>query len=451
MFGQMLAIARNTFTESIRQPIYFALIILSGVFQFFNTKLSGYTMELTTQTEVVKDDKLLLDMGLATVLLCCTLLAAFTATSVLSREIENKTALTVISKPIGRPLFVLGKYLGVAGAILIAGLIMLAFFLFALRHGVLTTVRDPVHYPVLLFGVGSTLLAMGIASWANYFYGWIFPSTASLLMLALVVPGYFISLTLSVDWEWQMPGVDLKPQVLIASGCVLLAMMVLTSVAIAASTRLGQVMTIVICAAVFLGGLLSNHFIGRFAYQNDYVAIVQSVELPPVGQKGLRSGGETLTLTLDQVPTDDLPVGHSFYYGPSPQGINMAVPTHAPFEGDVNEPTDLRGPDAGNALVVKERDLETLTFTIMTVGKFTPDRLPVEGDYVFNRPTQVNYAALAGWSIVPNLQPFWLIDAITQGNDIPMRYLLLVVGYALVQITGLLALAVLLFQRREVG
>ncbi len=451
MFGQLLAIARNTFTEAVRQPIYFALIVLCGILQIFNTMLSAYSMELTTPTEVSKDDKLLLDLGLATILFSCTLLAAFTATSVLSREIENKTALTVISKPIGRPLFVLGKFIGVAAAITVAGVIMLAFFNFALRHGVMSTARDDLDMPVLLLGVGSVALAVGIAGWTNFFYGWVFPSTASLLMLAFSVPAYGVLLTISPEWEWQSPAVDFKPQVMIASGGVLLAMLILTSVAIAASTRLGQVMTIVISGAVFLGGLLSNHLVGRFAYDNDYVAIIQSVEPVPIGETGLAFSGETLTLTLDQVPTDDLVEGTSFYYGPSPQGIKIVTPIHERFKGDLKNPTDISGPEAGRGLVVREYDLESLEFTIIRVGDLSVSRLPVAGDYVFNRPTVVNPAALAAWSIVPNLQPFWLIDAITQGHNIPGRYVLMVVGYALVQVIGLLALAIMLFQRREVG
>ncbi|GAB4548634.1 MAG: hypothetical protein Tsb0013_09380 [Phycisphaerales bacterium] len=451
MFGQLLAIARNTFTESVRQPIFFALIVLSGILQFFNTMLSAYTMELTTQTEVVKDDKLLFDLGLATVLLCCTLLAAFTATSVLSREIENKTALTVISKPIGRPLFVLGKYLGVAAAILIAGIVMLTFFHFAIRHGVLQTARDEVDLPVIAIGVGSAILAIGIAAWANFFYGWVFPSTASLLMLGLCVPAYVVLLTLSPDWEWQSPAADFKPQIMIASVSVLLAMMVLTAVAIAASTRLGQVMTIVISASVFLGGLVSNYFIGRFAYENEYLAIIESVDDVPVGETGLAFGGESLTVTLDQIPTGDLGVGDSFYYGPSPQGINLAVPRHPRFTGDPTDIAQLQGPEATPGLIVQDYDLEAKRWTIVRSGAIPIGRLPRDGDYVFNRPTEVNIAALAGWSIVPNLQPFWLVDAITQGHTIPARYVGLVFGYAFVQITGLLALAVILFQRREVG
>ena len=38
----------------------------------------------------------------------------FVATAVLSREIENKTVLTVVSKPIGRTTVIFGKYIGVA-------------------------------------------------------------------------------------------------------------------------------------------------------------------------------------------------------------------------------------------------------------------------------------------------------------------------------------------------
>ena len=78
-------------------------------------------------------------------------------------------------------------------------------------------------------------------------------------------------------------------------------------------------------------------------------------------------------------------------------------------------------------------------------------RRPEANDAVFLRPTEVHPAAWGAWSIVPNLQFFWLVDAVTQTHDIPPRYVGLVSLYSLVQITGLLSLAVILFQRREVG
>ena len=86
-------------------------------------------MGYSDSSEVSSDNKLLLDIGLATVFVCGMLLAAFVATAVISREIERKTVLTVVSKPVPRPVVVVGKYLGVAGAMLVAVLTMLLFLL----------------------------------------------------------------------------------------------------------------------------------------------------------------------------------------------------------------------------------------------------------------------------------------------------------------------------------
>ena len=55
------------------------------------------------------------------------------------------------------------------------------------------------------------------------------------------------------------------------------------------------------------------------------------------------------------------------------------------------------------------------------------------------------------YAIVPNFQVFWLADAITQDADIPLDYLAWTVPYGLVLIVVALSIAVMLFQRREVG
>ena len=78
-------------------------------------------------------------------------------------------------------------------------------------------------------------------------------------------------------------------------------------------------------------------------------------------------------------------------------------------------------------------------------------RAPVAGDFLFTAPTEGNLLARAAWAIVPNIQLFWLVDAVTQGHPVPPRYLGLASAYAGTQILGFLSLAVLLFQRREVG
>lgn len=450
MFGQTLTIARNTFIESIRQPIFFILIVASGLMQLFNTLLSAYSMGYTEETEVYGDDKLLLDMGLATVMVCATLLAAFIATSVLSREIENKTALTVISKPIGRPLFVLGKYVGVSGAIMLAVSIMLIFLFFALQHGVMSTARDTVNGPVVLFASLGVLIAIALATWTNYFYAWVFPSTAVVAMLPLLLLGYIGTLAFDGDWNIVGVGENFKPEILKASACVALSMLVLSGVAIAASTRLKQVMTIVVCAGVFMVGLLSNYLLGRYAFTNEQVAVVASVEWREP-KPTLRRAGDQITVVLDREPIERLEPGDSFYYGPNPNGVLLAVPAHTPFEGDPTDEDLIRSAESRPALVVQRVEPDEVTYHLVNVRGLNVARLPVSGDFVFVRPTEHNWMAVAAWSIAPNLQFYWLVDAITQGHTIPGRYLWLITLYSGVQVVGLLSLSVLLFQGREVG
>ena len=61
------------------------------------------------------------------------------------------------------------------------------------------------------------------------------------------------------------------------------------------------------------------------------------------------------------------------------------------------------------------------------------------------------WAYKAGYAILPNFQVFWVVDAVNQGQPIPLEYISLVVPYAVLMTIAALALATALFQRREVG
>jgi len=451
MIGQTFAIARNTFVESIRQPILFVLIVASALMQVFNTLLSAFSMGFTEQTEVSGDDKLLLDMGLATVMVCATLLAAFVATSVLSREIENKTALTVISKPIGRPMFVIGKYAGVTGAILVAATIMLVFFLFAIRHKVMSTARDEVDGPVVLFGALAIVGPVALGIWGNYFYGWVFSSTAIFTMFPASLAAYALTLTIGKEWEFQSISTDFKGEIMIAAVCALLAVVVLAAVAVAASTRLGQVMTLVVCCGVFMVGLLSNHLLGRHAFVNTPIGVVREVTNPR--EVRLAKAGETVRITFVQPPRVELKAGMAVYYGPDPSGLGMVTPEQEAFEGDLEDSRFVTGSRAKPGLVVKSVDEGGVNpkITVVNTGGLGVWRAPEKRDYVFLTATKSNWGMRAAWSVIPNIQAFWLVDAVTQGVKIPLRYVGMLGVYTGAQTLGLLALAVLLFQRRDVG
>ena len=104
---QLLAITKNTFQESMRQPVLFVVAMAATLFIILSNPFATFTLE--------NDQRMFVDIGLSSVFLAGVIGAAFIATNVLTREIDNKTVLTVVSKPVPRPLFIFGKFLGVAG------------------------------------------------------------------------------------------------------------------------------------------------------------------------------------------------------------------------------------------------------------------------------------------------------------------------------------------------
>src|SRR5215475_1081720 len=70
------------------------------------------------------------------------IVAAWTASVSVSEEIEGRTALTVLSKPIGRIQFILGKFLGVVQSISLLYLFLGAVLLIAVSGKVVYDVRE---------------------------------------------------------------------------------------------------------------------------------------------------------------------------------------------------------------------------------------------------------------------------------------------------------------------
>lgn len=446
---QILTIARNTFVESIRQPIFFVLVMLCGVLQFFTTWGTGFSMGYTESGEVSGDDKLQFELGLSSVFVCGMLLAALTATAVISREIENRTVLTVVSKPVARPSVVLGKYLGVAGSLLMAIVPMVIFLLMGLRHGVMTTAGDDPDQPVLLF----TFLAIGVslaaALWCNFFYGWYFSQTCMIILAPGMVVAYLLVLLVSKKWAWQPIATDIKPQVMFACVAMSLAIFVLAAAATAVSTRLSQVMTIAICVGLFLLGLLSNHLVGRRVFSNELVGIVQTAIPSNPNRPNWDEVGSTYRILPQSALKIPVKAGDPLYYSTSPTGFPMLTPEFPRFAGKLDRSEDLFA--APPSLLITEVVGTTLTVQRIGAGSFAAERPPQNGDYLFTKPTKVNIGAMGVWGLMLNLQHFWLVDAISQNQEIPFTHIGLIGAYGLIQIVGFLALGVLLFQKRDVG
>jgi ABC-type transport system involved in multi-copper enzyme maturation permease subunit len=228
-------------------------------------------------------------------------LAAFSAAGVVSREIENKTVLTVISKPIGRPIFILGKFAGLFAAMGVAFYLSFLVFVLAERHGVMQTSTTPWDAPVLAFGFGSLAVAMAAAAFCNYFYGAGFATTTMAIVTPLLTLSVLAVGKLGKTWEVIPFGSNfVGGQVLFAAYLVFLAVIFTTAVAVAASTRYGQVMTLLICTFLLGLGVVSDYAFGQHAATSTFAAVAYRA-VPNIGPfwviDGLMAGSEKTTVT----------------------------------------------------------------------------------------------------------------------------------------------------------
>ncbi len=294
-------------------------------------------------------------------------------------------------------------------------------------------------------------ISLLIGAWSNFYYGWSFAQTSSVIMLPLVFLAYVGALIFTKEWQPQPIWVDFKPQVTLACSLLLLAILVMSAVATAASTRLGQVMTIVVCSGVFVASLLSNHFVGRQAYSNQTVGQIDSVAIENPLRPNFDGPGDEAMITLKQPPLVPLKPGTSFYFGPNPSGFDLAVEPFEALSTPPGQTETLVAPGSPSRLIVT--GAQGLNITVKQVGEkpLAMRAIPARDDYVFVQPTKTNFGALAAWGAFPNLHFFYLIDAVTQNQKIPLSYAGLAACYSLFQIGAMLSLAVALFQTRDVG
>jgi len=98
------AVAGNTFLEAVRQKVFAVLLI----FALFLLGGANYFAEFSFQEQF----KFLKDLGYATISLTGLLVGLLGAAQLIPAEIERRTILTALCRPLRRWEFVAGKYLG---------------------------------------------------------------------------------------------------------------------------------------------------------------------------------------------------------------------------------------------------------------------------------------------------------------------------------------------------
>lgn len=267
---KLLAIARNTFLQTVRQPVFGVLILLTFALLVLSVPLSGWTMSPTGEHKE-SDQRLMNNIGLSTILAAGMLIAAFAASSALSREIADGTALTVISKPVSRATFVIGKYIGVAAAVTVAFYLCSLAFLMTVRHGVLPTAVEKIDWPVVVIACSMIALAFVIAMVGNFAFKWTFTST--MVWTTLICLSLAMAAICFVGKEWKLVpfGEGIGGQLLIGLGLIYVGVLFLSAVAVAASTRLGQVPTLMVCMGVAVLGAYHSLLFGHWGQEQNLI------------------------------------------------------------------------------------------------------------------------------------------------------------------------------------
>jgi ABC-type transport system involved in multi-copper enzyme maturation permease subunit len=128
------AIALATSNEAMGQPLFYLVLIVGSVLLL--------TFVYIPYNTFGEDIKMLKDSGLTCIMLGAILLAVWSASTSISDEIEGRTALTLLSKPISRRQFVVGKFLGIVGPVIVVHLILGAVLLATVSYKVVYDARE---------------------------------------------------------------------------------------------------------------------------------------------------------------------------------------------------------------------------------------------------------------------------------------------------------------------
>lgn len=191
----MWILARNTFRESIRDRLITMVLLFGAMFVAASTLVAPLTLG--------EHERVVRDLGLSSIALFSMLLIVTAGTGLVFREIERKTIHTILTLPVSRTSFILGKFFGLYGTVLLAvgALGLLYLGVVAVFGGGVTT--------GLLVAVGLIALEAAVMTAVAVF----FSSVASPMLSALFTVFLYVSGNLAGDLKMlakqlESPAID---------------------------------------------------------------------------------------------------------------------------------------------------------------------------------------------------------------------------------------------------
>lgn len=173
-------IAKNTYREIIRDRILYGLVV-------FAVLLIGLSIVLG-QLSYAEQTRITINFGFAAIHLSAAILSIFVGSTLVGRELEKKTILTLLARPITRAQFLIGKSVGLISVIAVVTLILamvLALILYSLE-----TYVNPQFF-VGLYGV--LLEAAILLSFTIFFGSFSSPMLAVSFSIGVFLIGHWLN------------------------------------------------------------------------------------------------------------------------------------------------------------------------------------------------------------------------------------------------------------------
>ncbi|MEK7686380.1 MAG: hypothetical protein AAB466_13265 [Verrucomicrobiota bacterium] len=267
---QFITIAGNAFMELVRQPIFLLLMSFSAAFNVFLSSVPYFGFG--------DDPKLVKDSVLAVTLLTGLFGAVLSASASVAQEIRSGTALAVLSKPVGRARFLIGKYVGLAGALTVLTYVNLLSALLASRMA-FDAYGNADKLALAIFFL-ALLAAYLLGGFTNYFLRRPFVADAVFFVVGMTTLAFVAINCFDKQGQWQTFAKDVDWRLIRAILLILFALWILAGLALACSTRWEVIPTLAICSAVFILGLVSDYFFGRRAEAGSWWASVVYAVVP---------------------------------------------------------------------------------------------------------------------------------------------------------------------------
>ncbi len=116
-----LVVAKNTFKESVRDKVFYALFAFAFITITFTLFLGS--ISLSEDVHVIRS------LGMAGIYLFSILITVFLGTALMYKEIERRTLYFILSKPVTHAQVVVGKFLGLFASVALSTLGMTAVYL----------------------------------------------------------------------------------------------------------------------------------------------------------------------------------------------------------------------------------------------------------------------------------------------------------------------------------